>query len=185
MDCDTTGIEPDFALVKFKKLAGGGHFKIVNQSVPAALRRLGYAEREVQEIVAYVSGTNTLLAAPVINRRTLKERGLVDSDFAKIEAALPGVFDLDSAFGAWVIGDEAYERLGVTKEARSLRGFSLLEHLGFSRDEIDKAGDVIIGRMTVEGAPYLAEEGGRITFDASVHCGPFCERTGPSVPSAR
>jgi ribonucleoside-diphosphate reductase alpha chain len=175
MDCDTTGIEPDFALVKFKKLAGGGHFKIVNQSVPAALRRLGYAEREVQEIVAYVSGTNTLLAAPVINRRTLKERGLVDADFAKIEAALPGVFDLDSAFGAWVIGDEAYERLGVTKEARSLRGFSLLEHLGFSRDEIDKAGDVIIGRMTVEGAPYL-DEAHYPVFDCANRCGKTGQR---------
>ncbi len=170
MDCDTTGIEPDFALVKFKKLAGGGHFKIVNQSVPAALRRLGYAEREVQEIVAYVSGTNTLLAAPVINRRTLKEKGLVDADLAKIETALPGVFDLDSAFGAWVIGDEAYERLGVTKEERAARGFSLLARLGFSRDEIDKASDVIIGRMTIEGAPYL-DEAHYAVFDCANRCG--------------
>jgi ribonucleoside-diphosphate reductase alpha chain len=170
MDCDTTGIEPDFALVKFKKLAGGGHFKIVNQSVPAALRRLGYAEREVQEIVAYVSGTNTLLAAPVINRRTLKEKGFVDADLAKIESALPGVFDLDSAFGAWVIGDEAYERLGVTPEARSARGFSLLQHVGFTREEIDAAGDVIIGRMTIEGAPYL-DEAHYAVFDCANRCG--------------
>jgi ribonucleoside-diphosphate reductase alpha chain len=170
MDCDTTGIEPDFALVKFKKLAGGGHFKIVNQSVPAALRRLGYAEREVQEIVAYVSGTNTLLAAPVINRRTLKDKGLTDADLAKVEAALPGVFDLDSAFGSWVIGEEAYERLGVTKEMRAARGFSILVHLGFSRDEIERAGDIIIGHMTIEGAPYL-DENHYPVFDCANRCG--------------
>ena len=85
MDCDTTGIEPDFALVKFKKLAGGGYFKIVNQTVPRALRRLGYTEREVQEIVAYVSGTNTVLATPHINRRTLKERGLTDAEIRQVD----------------------------------------------------------------------------------------------------
>src|SRR6202043_2349168 len=111
MDCDTTGIEPDFALVKFKKLAGGGYFKIVNQSVPGALQRLGYTEAERQEIVAYISGTNTLLAAPHVNRRTLKTppgggAGLTDADLAKVEAALPGVFDLESAFAAWVLGEE-------------------------------------------------------------------------------
>src|SRR6185503_7901866 len=85
MDCDTTGIEPDFSLVKFKKLAGGGYFKIVNQSVPEALRRLGYAEAEVQEIVAFISGTNTLLTAPHINRASLKKKGFTDDDLAKIE----------------------------------------------------------------------------------------------------
>jgi ribonucleoside-diphosphate reductase alpha chain len=175
MDCDTTGIEPDFALVKFKKLAGGGHFKIVNQSVPAALRRLGYGEREVQEIVAYVSGTNTLLAAPVVNRRALKEKGLTDSDLAKVEAALPGVFDLDSAFGVWVVGEETYERLGVTKETRALRGFSLLSYLGFGRDDIDRASDVVIGRMTVEGAPYL-EEIHYAVFDCANRCGKTGQR---------
>jgi ribonucleoside-diphosphate reductase alpha chain len=175
MDCDTTGIEPDFALVKFKKLAGGGHFKIVNQSVPAALRRLGYGEREVQEIVAYVSGTNTLLAAPVVNRRTLREKGLTDSDLAKVEAALPGVFDLDAAFGVWVLGEETYERLGVTKEARSARGFSLLHRLGFAREDIDRASDVVIGRMTIEGAPYL-EESHYAVFDCANRCGKTGQR---------
>jgi ribonucleoside-diphosphate reductase alpha chain len=68
MDCDTTGIEPDFALVKFKKLAGGGYFKIVNQSRARGPRRLGYTEAQVTEIVAYVSGTNTFLGAPHVNR---------------------------------------------------------------------------------------------------------------------
>ena len=125
MDCDTTGIEPDFALVKFKKLAGGGYFKIVNQSVPAALLRLGYAEREVQEIVGYVSGSNTPAPGRAGDQPADAEdaaqkaaRGLVDADLAKVEAALPGVFDLDSAFGSWVVGDDVYERLGVTKEMR-------------------------------------------------------------------
>ncbi|MEO7113350.1 MAG: vitamin B12-dependent ribonucleotide reductase, partial [Polyangiaceae bacterium] len=131
MDCDTTGIEPDFALVKFKKLAGGGYFKIVNQSVPAALKRLGYTNAESQEIVAYVSGTNTLLAAPHVNRRTLKLKGLTDEDMAKVEAALPGVFDLDSAFAPWILGGEAHSRLADGNKPRSL-----LEYLGFSRAEI-------------------------------------------------
>ena len=133
MDCDTTGIEPDFALVKFKKLAGGGYFKIVNQTVPHALRRLGYSEREVQEIVAYVSGTNTLLAAPHVNRRTLKEKGLTDAELAKVEAAIPGVFDLDSAFAAWVIGEDAYERLGATKDVRAAQGRSRCSSTSASR----------------------------------------------------
>ena len=156
MDCDTTGIEPDFSLVKFKKLAGGGYFKIVNQSVPEALRRMGYAEAELQEIVAYVSGTNTLLAAPHVNRATLKEKGLTDDDLAKVEAAIPSVFDLELAFGPWILGDEAYDRLGVGTE-RGKPGFSLLKHLGFSAAQVEEANETIIGRMTVEGAPYLGK----------------------------
>ena len=170
MDCDTTGIEPDFALVKFKKLAGGGYFKIVNQTVPRALRRLGYTEREMQEIVAFVSGTNTLLAAPHVNRRTLREKGFTDADMVKVEAAIPGVFDLDSAFAAWVVGEDTYERLGVSKEARAQRGFSLLEHLGFTRAHIEEAQDVIVGHMTIEGAPHLRQEH-QAVFDCANRCG--------------
>ncbi len=170
MDCDTTGIEPDFALVKFKKLAGGGYFKIVNQSVPQALENLGYSPREVQEIVAYVSGTNTLLGAPHINRRTLKEVGFTDDEMAKVETAIPGVFDLDSAFAAWVLGEETYERLGAPKELRTKKGFSLLEHLGFLRTQIDEATDTIVGRMTIEGAPHLRDEHYAV-FDCANRCG--------------
>jgi len=172
MDCDTTGIEPDFALVKFKKLAGGGYFKIVNQTVPGALHRLGYSGREIQEIVAYISGTNTLLVAPHVNRRTLKEKGLNDAELAKVEAAIPGVFDLDSAFAAWIVGEDAYERLGATKEKRAAGGarFSLLEHLGFTRPQIDEAQDVVIGRMTIEGAPHLRAEHYAV-FDCANRCG--------------
>ena len=119
MDCDTTGIEPDFALVKFKKLAGGGYFKIVNQSVPDALRRLGYAEAEVQEIVAYVSRHQHAARRAAHQPRALKARGLTDDDLDKVEAALPGVFDLDLAFGPWVLGEETYERLGVDGRRRT------------------------------------------------------------------
>jgi ribonucleoside-diphosphate reductase alpha chain len=175
MDCDTTGVEPDFALVKFKKLAGGGYFKIVNQSVPRALSRLGYSANEIQEIVAYVSGTNTLLAAPHINRRTLKEKGLTDADLAKAEAALPSVFELDFAFGSWVIGEDTYERLGISKETRSKPGFSFLRHIGFTEEQIEEAAETIVGRMTIEGAPYLKPEHYPI-FDCANRCGKLGQR---------
>ena len=170
MDCDTTGVEPDFALVKFKKLAGGGYFKIVNQSVPEALRRLGYPEAQIREIVAYVSGTNTLLAAPHVSRASLKQKGLTDDELAKIEQSIPGVFDLHLAFAPWVLGKESYERLGVTADRMSVPGFNLLRHLGFSDSEIQEANDVIIGRMTIEGAPYLKDEHYAV-FDCANRCG--------------
>ncbi|MCA9584124.1 MAG: vitamin B12-dependent ribonucleotide reductase, partial [Myxococcales bacterium] len=159
----------------FKKLAGGGYFKIVNQSVPAALTKLGYSANEIQEIVAYVTGTNTLLAAPHINRRSLKERGLTDADLSKAEAALVGMFDLDSAFAPWVLGEDAYDRLGISKEARSVRGFSFLATLGFSRAEIEEAQDTIIGRMTIEGAPYLKTSDYPV-FDCANRCGKIGQR---------
>ncbi|MBX3185024.1 MAG: vitamin B12-dependent ribonucleotide reductase [Polyangiaceae bacterium] len=170
MDCDTTGIEPDFALVKFKKLAGGGYFKIVNQAVPFALARLGYSPAEAQEIVAFVSGTNTLLGAPHINRQSLKERGLTDEDLRKVEDALPGVFDLNLAFSPWVLGKDTYQRLGITAERMSQPGFNLLRALKFTSQEIEEAGDVIVGRMTIEGAPYLREEHLPV-FDCANRCG--------------
>ena len=180
MDCDTTGIEPDFALVKFKKLAGGGYFKIVNQSVPAALRRLGYTEAQVQEIVAFVSGTNTVLGAPGVNRAALKDRGLTDEELRRVEAAIPGVFDFNLAFAPWVIGKEAYERLGVDASKLSQPGFSLLKHLGFSAAEIAEANEVIVGRMTIEGAPHLLTEHLPI-FDCANRCGRTGQRYLPPM----
>jgi ribonucleoside-diphosphate reductase alpha chain len=170
MDCDTTGIEPDFALVKFKKLAGGGYFKIVNQSVPQALRKLGYAEAQVQEIVAYVSGTNTLLGAPHINRASLGKLGFNAADLEKIETALPGVFELSLAFAPWVVGKETYARLGIDAQKMGQPGFNLLGHLGFNRAQIDEANDHIVGRMTIEGAPYLRQEHYAV-FDCANRCG--------------
>src|SRR6185295_9319006 len=110
------------------------------------------------EIVAYVSGTNTLLAAPHVNRASLKARGLIDDDLAKIETALLGSFELDLAFGPWILGEEAYARLGVPEDKMRRPGFSLLTYLGFSRPQIDEANDVIIGRMTIEKAPRLRLE---------------------------
>jgi ribonucleoside-diphosphate reductase alpha chain len=175
MDCDTTGVEPDFALVKFKKLAGGGYFKIVNQSVPSALARLGYSEVQIREIVAYVSGTNTLLGAPHVNRASLKERGFTDEDLTKVEQAIPGVFDLQLAFGPWILGKETYDRLGVSAEKMSQPGFNLLRYLGFSDTAITEAGDVIVGRMTIEGAPYLRPEHYAV-FDCANRCGRTGER---------
>jgi len=180
MDCDTTGIEPDFALVKFKKLAGGGYFKIVNQSVPEALRRLRYSEAQISEIVAYVSGTNTTLGAPGVSRAALKQKGLDDEDLAKIEAALPGVFELSLAFAPWVLGKETYERLGVTAEKMSRPGFSLLKHLGFTESEIEQANDVIVGRMTIEGAPGLRDEHYAV-FDCANRCGKTGQRYLPPM----
>jgi ribonucleoside-diphosphate reductase alpha chain len=170
MDCDTTGVEPDFALVKFKKLAGGGDMKIVNKSVPEALRRLGYQPSSVREIVEYVSGTNALTYSTKFNKPALVKCGLTLAELAKVEAAIPGVFNLELAFGSWVVGDEAYARLGVTKDMQARKGFSMLKHLGYSADEIEEANETIIGRMTVEGAPHLNEEHYAV-FDCANRCG--------------
>ena len=171
MDCDTTGVEPDFALVKFKKLAGGGYFKIVNQSVPLALETLGYSTHEIQEIVAFISGTNTLLAAPHINRASLASAGLTAEELDKIEDALPSVFDLSQALAPWVIGEDAYQRVGVD----NANGTALLKKLGFSASQIQEASDVIVGRMTIEGAPHLADEHLPV-FDCANRCGRLGQR---------
>ena len=158
MDCDTTGIEPDFALVKFKKLAGGGYFKIVNQSVPEALRNLGYSPAQVTDILCHISGTNTFTGAPYLNRQMLLEKGLTESEITKAEKALPGVFDAGMALGAWVIGTTAYERLGIKPDVYNKPGFHLLKHFGLTSKQVDELNDVVIGRMTIEGAPHLRSE---------------------------
>jgi ribonucleoside-diphosphate reductase alpha chain len=170
MDCDTTGIEPDFALVKFKKLAGGGYFKIVNQSVVRALERLGYTKDQIAEIDRYVRGTMTLEGGPGINPDALLEKGLNGEDLRRIEEALAGAFDLDSVVSRWVLGDAARERLQIPEERWNAPGFSLLRELGFSRSVIDQAADVICGRMTVEGAPHLQERHLPV-FDCANRCG--------------
>ncbi|MEW6058332.1 MAG: vitamin B12-dependent ribonucleotide reductase [Bdellovibrionota bacterium] len=170
MDCDTTGIEPDFSLVKFKKLAGGGYFKIVNQSIPAALKSLGYGEHEAGAIIEYAMGTLHLKSSPHINEASLKSKGFVDADFRKIEATLPGVFSLEQAFGSHVLGEEIYKRLGITTEQHGAKGFRLLKHLGFSDQQIDEANDVVCGHMTVEGAPHLKPEHLAV-FDCANKCG--------------
>ncbi len=175
MDCDTTGIEPDFALVKFKKLAGGGYFKIINQSVPVALEKLGYSKGEIQDIIEYIQGTSRLEGTPWINRETLKAKGLTDEDLNKIEPALPSVFDLTFAFNKWTLGEEAMKRLGLKPEQYNNPKFNLLEAVGFSKAEIEEANSVVCGTMTIEGAPHLKLEHLPI-FDCANKCGKIGKR---------
>lgn len=170
MDCDTTGIEPDFALVKFKKLSGGGYFKIVNQSVPKALRKLGYSKKQIQDIIMYISGSATLKGAPHINEKSLRDKSFRDSDLARVEKILPGAFDLSFAFNKGQLGIETLSRLGFTEEECSDPKFNLLKELGFSDEQIEKANDHICGHMTIEGAPHLMPEHLPI-FDCANKCG--------------
>lgn len=168
MDCDTTGIEPDFALVKFKKLAGGGYFKIVNQSVPKALMALGYTEKQISEIVEYAVGTMSLENSPHINQDVLIKLGLNAVDLQKISSALPSAFELNTAVAPWVIGDDGLARLGLTKE--DVEGRTILEALGFSSAQIREASKVVCGRMMLEGAPHLKSEHLPV-FDCANKCG--------------
>ncbi len=157
MDCDTTGVEPDFALVKFKKLAGGGYFKIINQSVSPALRNLGYTDSQIEEMVTYVIGTSTLDGSPHINRGSLKAKGLTDDDLARIEATLAGVFELKYAFSPFVLGAERMQALGFEAHEYATFEFDLLRSLGFTKDQIEEASTVVCGMQTIEGAQHLAD----------------------------
>ncbi|MGH7737065.1 MAG: hypothetical protein ACREMP_04260 [Candidatus Tyrphobacter sp.] len=172
MSCDTTGIEPDFALVKFKKLAGGGYFKIVNESVAHALRKLGYAQDQIEAIEAYAKGTGNLDEAPHINRATLRAKGFDDDALARIESALPTAFELSFAFNRFVLGDEfCTSKLGIDQEHLGDWNFSILrDGLGFSTQQIEEASAHICGRMTLEGAPYLKDEHLPV-FDCATPCG--------------
>ena len=158
MDCDTTGVEPDFALVKFKKLAGGGYFKIANQSIDPALRVLGYEADERQEIVDYVIGTMSLDGAPHVNRESLAEKGFTTDEINAIEATLPGVFELRHAFNVFVVGEAALQRLGLTEDDYTSFDFDLLAWLGFTTDQIEEANRIVCGMQTIEGAPHLRDE---------------------------
>jgi ribonucleoside-diphosphate reductase alpha chain len=171
MDCDTTGVEPDFALVKFKKLAGGGYFKIVNQSVPAALRRLGYGQVEIERIGRWAIGTGTLEGAPHVHPDALLHKGLRGAEVRRIDEALPGTLHLRFAFSRGMIGDEALTRLGVSVAEREKPGFCLLPYLGFTDAQIEEANAVVCGNLTVEGAPGLRAEHLPV-FDCANRCGP-------------
>lgn len=171
MDCDTTGIEPDFALVKFKKLAGGGYFKIINQSVPAALEMLGYRSSEIEEIVSYAVGHGTLGQAPGINHTSLIGHGFGPEELKKVEAALPTAFDIRFVFNQWTLGEEfCTKTLGIPAEKLNDPSFDLLRSLGFSKTEIDAANDHVCGTMTLEGAPHLKDEHLNV-FDCANPCG--------------
>ena len=175
MDCDTTGVEPDFALVKFKKLAGGGYFKIANQSLQPALENLGYSSEEIHEIIQYVMGTLSLDGSPHINTETLRSRGLAGGELAKIETTLPSQFELGFAFTGWSLSSETMTRLGIPEDEWQAPGFNLLRRLGFTRKQIDDASAVICGRGTVEGAPHLRDEHLPV-FDCANKCGKIGRR---------
>jgi ribonucleoside-diphosphate reductase alpha chain len=170
MDCDTTGVEPDFALVKFKKLAGGGYMKIANQSVKPALSSLGYTKGQVAEIMEYVLGTLTLDNAPHVHHESLLEKGFTHDDIKKVEKNLAQVFELPFAFNKWTLGEETMRRLGFTPEQTDDFNFNMLRALGFTKSQIEEANDVVCGRMTIEGAPYVREEHLPV-FDCANKCG--------------
>ncbi len=171
MDCDTTGIEPDFALVKFKKLAGGGYFKIINRSVPAALEKIGYTSSQIEEIISYAVGHGTIGNAGGINHTSLMGHGFGPAEIEKIETALPSAFDIRFVFNQWTLG-EAFcrETLGIPAEKLADPTFDLLRHLGFTKEAIEAANDHVCGTMTLEGAPHLDPEHYHI-FDCANPCG--------------
>ena len=176
MDCDTTGVEPDYALVKFKKLAGGGSFKIINQSVPRALKNLKYKEEQTEKIIKYVIGTGSLENAPHINRASLLQKGLSDEEINLIESRLPGSFDINQTFNSPdITSADNLVKWNIVKANPASADFSLLSELGFSKEQISEANRVICGTMTVEGAPYLKEEDLAI-FDCANKCGEYGKR---------
>jgi len=171
MDCDTTGIEPDFALVKFKKLAGGGYFKIINNSVPIALRKLGYTDDQIDDITRYATGHKTLRQAPYINHESLKAKGFTETELNAVEEALANVFDISFAFNKYILGEEfIHDTLGLPEETYESWDFNLLRELGFTREQIDLANEYCCGTMTLEGAPHLSEKHLAI-FDCANRCG--------------
>jgi ribonucleoside-diphosphate reductase alpha chain len=170
MDCDTTGVEPDFALVKFKKLSGGGYFKIINQSVPAALRNLKYSESQITDIVNYAKGHATLEGAPFINTQSLLEKGFTKEELAKVEKSLGSAFEIGFVFNVYTFGSATLERLGFSATQYNDFGWSMLEALGFNDDQIEAANTYVCGTMTVEGAPHLKDEHLSV-FDCANKCG--------------
>ncbi|KPA22369.1 Vitamin B12-dependent ribonucleotide reductase [Shimia sp. SK013] len=171
MDCDTTGIEPDFALVKFKKLAGGGYFKIINRSVPSALEGLGYSSSEIEEIVSYAVGHGSIGNAPGINHTSLIGHGFGQNEIDKVEAALGSAFDIRFVFNQWTLGEEFCTNvLGIPTDKLNDPSFDLLASLGYSKADIEAANDHVCGTMTLERAPFLKEEHYHI-FDCANPCG--------------
>ncbi len=176
MDCDTTGVEPDFALVKFKKLAGGGYFKIINQSVPVALSNLGYKEKEIKEIVDYAVGRGTLVGCESIDHASLREKGFTDEKITTIENSLASAFDITFAFSRFSLGDEFLTKaLKISENKLNDPNLNILSEIGFSQEEIDQANDFVCGTMTVEGAPHLKDEHLAV-FDCANKCGKYGKR---------
>ncbi|MEK7644286.1 MAG: adenosylcobalamin-dependent ribonucleoside-diphosphate reductase [Patescibacteria group bacterium] len=170
MDCATTGVEPDFALVKFKKLAGGGYFKIVNEAVPAALRNLNYSESEIKDIFDYMKGTADITNAPFVNAATLKTKGFNDADVMSANKALLSAFEIKFAFNAWTLGEDCMKRVGFSQQEYNDPNFNMLRALGFADEQIETANEFVCGTMTVEGAPHLKKEHYPV-FDCANKCG--------------
>jgi ribonucleoside-diphosphate reductase alpha chain len=176
MDCDTTGIEPDFALVKFKKLAGGGYFKIINRAVPDALRTLGYSEAQIAEIEAYAVGHASLKQAPAINHGSLGARGFTDEKLESLEKSLASAFDIKFVFNKWTLGEDFLTgNLNVPADKLNDPSFELLPFLGFSKQDIEAANVHVCGAMTLEGAPHLKTEHYAV-FDCANPCGRLGKR---------
>ncbi len=171
MDCDTTGIEPDFALVKFKKLAGGGCFKIINRTVPEALCKLGYDQKQIDDIVTYAVGTGTLKEAPAINHGTLKAKGFTETQIEAVEASLKTAFDIGFAFNRWTLGEEFCRNvLNISDDDMNNLNLNLLDAIGFSKRESEEANLHCCGAMTLEGAPHL-KDADLPVFDCANPCG--------------
>lgn len=175
MDCDTTGVEPDFALVKFKKLSGGGYFKIINQSIPLALKNLGYKDDSIKAIVDYAKGTGTLKNAPHINFESLAAKGFSDSEILHLDKVVQSAFEISFAFNVFTVGEPTLQRLGINSEQYLDPSFNLLKALGFTNEQIEEANDVICGTMTIEGAPHLKEAHYEV-FDCANKCGKTGQR---------
>jgi ribonucleotide reductase alpha subunit len=175
MDCDTTGVEPDFALVKFKKLSGGGYFKIINQSVPAALKNLGYTAKESDAIVKYAVGSGTFAGTPYINHQSLSEKGFIAEEIKKLDVSVSSAFEIGFVFNVYTLGEECLQRLGFKPEEYFNFEWSLLEALGFTEEQIEAANDYVCGTMTIEGAPALRAEHLAV-FDCANKCGKKGER---------
>lgn len=176
MDCDTTGIEPDFALVKFKKLAGGGYFKIINQSVPASLKNLGYKQEQINEIEKYAVGYGTLAGCPSITHERLRNLGFTDEKITKVEQALESAFDITFAFNRFALGDDfLVNTLKISDDVLNNSDLNILKEIGFTDSEIQQANDFVCGTMTIEGAPHI-EDKHLSVFDCANKCGRYGKR---------
>jgi ribonucleoside-diphosphate reductase alpha chain len=184
MDCDTTGIEPDFAIVKFKKLAGGGYFKIVNQSVQKALHKLGYSEKQIEDIEKYTKGHGTLIGCPSINYKSLLNKGFTEEKLREIEKMLDNVFDIKFAFNKWTLGEDFCRKLGFTEKQLNSPTFDMLKELGYTKEEIERANDYVCGTMMLEGAPHIKESHLPI-FDTANKCGKNGKRYIPYMAHVR
>ncbi len=171
MDCDTTGIEPDFALVKFKKLAGGGYFKIINRIVPQSLIKLGYTEQQANDMIRYAVGHGTLKGSTFLTHEQLREKGFDDESLEALEKALADAFDIKFAFNKWSLGEKfCVDKLGISTNKLNDPSFDMLVELGFNKTEIDNANTYVCGSMTLEGAPHLKDEHLPV-FDCATPCG--------------